>query len=135
MIHTKAAGRTRQWKLKPGKLKGALASKGPPFESEALSDCCASDSIHPDHSEYISRLNRAQGQIEGITRMISERRYCVEILVQFRAAMSALRNVEASIFESHLHHCVTSVLRSKDRKQVDQKIRELSELLSRRTVL
>lgn len=90
---------------------------------------------HPDHSEYLPRLKRAQGQISGIERMIEERRYCVDILVQLRAAMAALRAVEVSMFETHLQHCVSEALQSRDRKSIDRKIRELSELLTRRTSL
>jgi DNA-binding FrmR family transcriptional regulator len=90
---------------------------------------------HPDHSAYLPRLKRARGQIDGVARMIGEQRYCVDILVQLRAAMAALRAIEASIFESHLEHCVSSALLSIDRKEAERKIRELTELLSRRTSL
>src|SRR4051812_27871316 len=77
----------------------------------ASADCCASSvDPHPDHSDYLPRLRRAQGQLAGIERMISEQRYCVDILVQFRAVMAALRGIEVSIFETHLQHCVSSAL-------------------------
>lgn len=90
---------------------------------------------HPDHSEFLPRLNRVEGQLSGIQKMIQEERYCVDILVQFRAVMAALRSVEVSIFERHLQHCLSSALLSNDKKQVDKKIQELTELLSRRTSL
>jgi DNA-binding FrmR family transcriptional regulator len=90
---------------------------------------------HPDHTQYLPRLNRVQGQLAGIEKMIQDKRYCVDILVQFRAAMAALRSIEVSMFETHLHHCVSSALHSGDKKQAETKIRELSELLSRRTSL
>lgn len=67
--------------------------------------------------------------------MIQDRRYCVDILIQFRASMAALRGVEVSIFESHLQHCLSTALLSHDQKQIDEKIKELSDLLSRRTIL
>ena len=35
---------------------------------------------HPCHSKEISRINRAIGQLEGIKRMISDDRYCIDIL-------------------------------------------------------
>jgi DNA-binding FrmR family transcriptional regulator len=100
-------------------------------------DCCSEEKheAHPDHSSVLPRLNRVQGQIAGIERMISDGRYCVDILVQFRAAMAALRNIEVEVFERHLNHCVSSALISKDKKQAQEKIQELSELLSRRTLL
>jgi DNA-binding FrmR family transcriptional regulator len=90
---------------------------------------------HPDHSAYLPRLNRVQGQLAGIEKMIGDGRYCVDILVQFRAVMAALRAVEVKIFEKHLEHCVSAALRSQDEKKVEEKIRELTELLARRTSL
>ena len=98
--------------------------------------CCEERSHeHPDHTEFLPRLNRVEGQLAGIQNMISDGRYCVDILVQFRAVMAALRSVEVSIFERHLQHCLSLALLSKDKKQVDQKIQELTDLLSRRTSL
>lgn len=67
--------------------------------------------------------------------MIQERRYCVDILIQFRAAMAALRAVEVTIFETHLRHCVQSAMRSQDEKLIETKIHELTELLARRSVI
>lgn len=99
--------------------------------------CCETHAVqaHPDHSELLPRLNRVEGQLVGIQKMIQEGRYCVDILVQFRAAMAALRTVEVNVFEKHLKHCLTSAMLSPDKKQVDEKIKELTDLLSRRTSL
>ena len=90
---------------------------------------------HSDHTEVLPRLNRVRGQLGGIEKMIDEGRYCVDILVQFRAAMAALRNIEVEIFERHLNHCVKSAILSKDKKEAQDKIQELTELLARRTSL
>ncbi len=67
--------------------------------------------------------------------MIQDSRYCVDILVQFRAVMAALRSIEVSIFEKHIQHCLASALHSKDKKQIDKKMKELTDLLLRRTSL
>lgn len=101
-------------------------------------NCCEADlknASHPDHSGVLPRLKRIEGQISGIQKMIQEQRYCVDILVQFRAVMAALRTVEVGIFEKHLEHCLSSALHSHDQKQVDEKIKELTELLLRRSTL
>lgn len=90
---------------------------------------------HPDHSYALTRLNRIQGQLAGIDRMIQDGRYCVDILVQFRAAMAAMRNLEVEVFGTHLRHCVTDALRSKNTDEANQKIDQLTELLIRRTQL
>lgn len=88
---------------------------------------------HPDHSYALPRLKKIQGQLAGIEGMIEEQRYCADILIQFRAAMSALRNLEASVFETHLKHCVTQAMQSHDPSEADRKVREVTELLARRT--
>lgn len=106
-------------------------------KKEKVADSCEKVAHYPhsNHSELLPRLNRIQGQLIGIQKMIQDQRYCVDILVQFRAVMAALRSVEVSVFRKHLQHCVTSALHLKDEKQVDQKIKELTELLFRRTSL
>lgn len=86
---------------------------------------------HPDHSNQVARLNRVIGQIEGIKRMIAERRYCPEILIQSRAVASALKAIELGILEKHVRHCVSEVLVTKDMKQTELKIRELISVLDR----
>ena len=53
--------------------------------------------LHPDHSTHKKRLNRVRGQIDGIEKMIDERRYCPDILIQLRAASKALESIEAEI--------------------------------------
>ncbi len=83
----------------------------------------------PDHSRLLLRLRRVQGQISGIEKMISERRYCVDILTQFRAAASALKAAEAAVFESHIRSCVAEAARSKKPAEIEKKIDELTRLL------
>ncbi len=90
---------------------------------------------HPEHLEFLPRLKRAQGQIQGIEKMIQDQRYCVDILVQFRAVMASLRSIEVKIFEKHLQHCLSCALHSQDKKRIDEKILELTKLLVRRTSL
>ncbi len=118
---------------KPSRSKQSKASES---KSHA-SDCCvpARETSHPDHTSAIPRLNRVQGQLSGIEKMITGGRYCVDILVQFRAAMAALRTIEVEIFERHLNHCVNAALLSPDKKIAQEKIQELKGLLARRTSL
>lgn len=92
-------------------------------------NCCEQKHVthsHPEHLEFLPRLNRISGQIVGIQKMIEDKRYCVDILVQFRAVMAALRSIEIGIFEKHLQHCLSSAMLSNDKKQVNEKIKELT---------
>lgn len=83
---------------------------------------------HPDHRELLPKLNRAEGQILGIKRMIEERRYCTEIIQQLRATRNALASIEGSLLETHLRQCVVDALKSKKTKRVNEKISEIMRL-------
>lgn len=81
--------------------------------------------VHPDHKKLIVRLNRIEGQIGGVKKMIEERRYCLDILAQTRAMQSALKAVEAEVLNTHLAHCVKDALHSRDEAEVDKKLAEI----------
>lgn len=85
-------------------------------------------SMHPDHSVVLGRLNKIRGQIDGVEKMINERRYCVDILIQLKASSSALRSIEGIILKKHLNHCVQDVFLMKDPNQIDSKIEEIIKL-------
>ena len=92
-------------------------------------DCC--EEQFPDHKGELPRLNRISGQVEGIKRMIDERRYCPDILIQIRAIRSALSAIEANILEAHLDSCVVSVFSANDENEKNKKIAELKDLYKR----
>jgi CsoR family transcriptional regulator, copper-sensing transcriptional repressor len=85
---------------------------------------------HPDHSEQKKRLNRIKGQVAGVERMIDERRYCVDIITQVKAARSALKALENAIFEGHLRACVRSTFETKNAFDSEKKIREIIDILT-----
>lgn len=90
------------------------------------------DSIpHPDHSAHKNRVNRIRGQVDGIERMIDERRYCVDIVQQIKAIRSALVGLENSILETHLRGCVQSAMTSKDHRDSEQKIQEIMKIIAK----
>lgn len=84
---------------------------------------------HPDHSVHIKRLNRVKGQVEGIEKMILDRRYCPDIIAQLKAASAALRAVEAEVFKSHLRGCVKSAFNSEDAFESEEKIQEIIKMI------
>ena len=87
--------------------------------------------INPNHRRQISRLNRISGQVEGIRRMIEERRYCPEILTQLRAVRSAVKSLETDILKVHLNSCVVDSLSSSDKKARDKQIEELTNIFQK----
>ena len=84
-----------------------------------------------DHSAQIVRLNRIEGQIRGISKMIQEGRYCVDILTQIRSASSALAKVQENIFKGHLESCVKDSLEGSDSQDRQAKVEEILDILSR----
>ncbi len=91
-----------------------------------MEDCC--ESKHPDYSKLIPRINRVIGQLGGIKKMIEERRYCPEIIIQLRAVGSACQSIEIIMLQKHLESCVTHVFESNDSNSQKEKIRELTNL-------
>lgn len=85
--------------------------------------------LNPDHSAHVKRLHRIVGQVQGIERMIGERRYCPEIIAQLKAASAALRAVEAEILKSHLRSCVKSAITGGDLFKSEEKIQEIIKMM------
>ncbi|MFN3238860.1 MAG: metal-sensitive transcriptional regulator [Pseudomonadales bacterium] len=79
----------------------------------------------------IKRLNRIEGQVRGISRMIEEERYCIDILQQMQAIKSALGKVEDAILKDHSATCVESAIASGDEKEQRKKFNELVELMAK----
>ncbi|MEA2452655.1 MAG: CsoR family transcriptional regulator, copper-sensing transcriptional repressor [Actinomycetota bacterium] len=56
--------------------------------------------------ELANRLNRIEGQVRGISRMVGEEKYCVDILTQVAAVQAALERVSLGVLQDHLKGCV-----------------------------
>ena len=67
-----------------------------------------------DGADLTKRINRIEGQVRGIGKMIAEDRYCIDILTQVSAVQSALDALALQLLEHHLHHCVAHAIKSGD---------------------
>jgi DNA-binding FrmR family transcriptional regulator len=85
----------------------------------------------PHKDQLLKRLARIEGQVRGVARMIEEDRYCIDILTQLGAVDTALEAVAIKVLEEHVRHCVAGALASGDRKEADEKSRELLEAVQR----
>ena len=65
-----------------------------------------------DPEALVKRINRVEGQVRGIGKMIAEDRYCIDIHTQVSAAQSALDAVALQLLEHHLHGCVQHAVKS-----------------------
>ena len=74
------------------------------------------------------RLNRINGQVEGIKKMIDDNRYCADILIQISAVKKALESVGYIIMENHLQTCVTDEI-LEGNKEITHEIMDLFKKL------
>ena len=84
-----------------------------------------------DKSSLLKRLSRIEGQVRGVSRMIEDERYCIEILQQIQAIKAALARVEDGILQDHAASCVSSAIASGDEEEQRAKFEELIELLAK----
>ena len=86
---------------------------------------------HARHVSQLLRLRKIEGQVRGISRMVEEERYCVDILTQLRAARAALKRVEDAIVREHVEHCVAQAVRAATGTEQRAKLDELLDVLGR----
>jgi len=81
--------------------------------------------------KLLNRLNRIEGQVRGLARMVQEDRYCIDVLTQLQAVRAALARVETEMLKNHLHHCIEGAIVSGNSNEQRKKAGELIELLGR----
>ena len=84
-----------------------------------------------DKDALVKRLHRIEGQVRGVERMVEEERYCIDILTQIGAAMTALENVGLKVLDEHVSHCVAGALASGDEVEARAKTDELLAAVQR----
>lgn len=83
-----------------------------------------------DKPRYLNRLKRIEGQARGISRMVDEDVYCIDILTQISALNSALENVALGLLNDHLRHCVLDAAREGG-DEAEIKLKEVSDAVRR----
>jgi CsoR family transcriptional regulator, copper-sensing transcriptional repressor len=81
----------------------------------SLSDCGLPDEgpkvVQLGKQKLLSRLNRIEGQVRGVIKMVDEDRYCVDVLTQISAIKSAMDSVAMQLLENHAHGCVAKAIK------------------------
>ncbi|WP_028974045.1 metal-sensitive transcriptional regulator [Spirochaeta cellobiosiphila] len=85
---------------------------------------------HPYETKekMVNRLNRIEGQIRGIAKMINEDVYCDDILHQFMSVESAINGVKNSLLEAHLKSCVVHQIQEGQLEVVDELLNTISKM-------
>lgn len=81
--------------------------------------------------QLLARLSRIEGQVRGVKGMIDEDRYCIDVLTQVGAVMTALESVGLKVLEDHTRHCVAGALASGDEAEARAKVEELIAAVER----
>jgi DNA-binding FrmR family transcriptional regulator len=82
-------------------------------------------------SSCLKRLGRIEGQVRGVARMVTEDRYCIDIVTQLSAVRAALRRVEQEILRDHVAHCVEHAIASGNVDEQRRKVAELMDVFAR----
>ena len=84
-----------------------------------------------DRKAILNRLKRVEGQVRGISAMVEDDRYCIDILQQLQAVKAALSRAEDAILKNHAACCVAEAIASGDEAQQRAKFGELVDLFAK----
>ena len=87
-------------------------------------DCCSKKTKRGSNEKkmIINRLNRINGQINGITKMVENDAYCNDVLIQLSAVKNSIKSLSSLILENHLYTCVTRDLENGELDTIDELI-------------
>lgn len=96
------------------------------------SECCKHKTKERSEAEYkslINRLNRIEGQVRGIKRMIEDDAYCTDVLVQSSAVTAALNAFNKELLANHIKTCVADDIRAGKDETIDELVATLQKLM------
>lgn len=76
------------------------------------------------------RLASAAGHINGITRMVDDDAYCIDVINQIQAVQAALSKVSTLILDNHLHTCVTTAIQGDDAAERERVLQEITSVFA-----
>lgn len=98
---------------------------------EESKECChkTKDRSEKEYKDLIHRLNRMEGQVRGIKRMVEKDAYCTDILIQVAAVNAALNSFSKVLLANHIKTCVTQDIRDGKEETVDELVATLQKLM------
>ncbi len=76
--------------------------------------------------QLLKRLARVEGQVRGVTRMVEEERYCIDVLTQIEAAQAALNKIALGLVDGHVRNCMRA-----DEVASEEQVQELMGAVGR----
>ena len=84
-----------------------------------------------DKEQLLKRLSRIEGQVRGVSRMVEEERYCIDVLTQISAIEAALDKVALGLIDDHTRHCVVEAEGGERVEKVDELMAALGRFVKR----
>ncbi len=82
-----------------------------------------------EYKKLIHRLNRIEGQVRGIRKMVEECAYCPDILVQSAAVSAAVNAFNRELLANHIKTCVAQDIRSGKDEAIDELLTTMKKLM------
>ncbi|KAI4443996.1 hypothetical protein C824_000425 [Schaedlerella arabinosiphila] len=103
--------------------KGACCHEG--------KECCQKTKERSDkeYRDLVNRLNRIEGQVRGLKRMLESDAYCTDILVQVSAVNAALNSFNKVLLANHIRTCVAEDIRAGKDETIDELVATLQKLM------
>jgi CsoR family transcriptional regulator, copper-sensing transcriptional repressor len=80
------------------------------------------------HESSVLRLKTIEGHIKGVTRMVENGEYCIDVIRQIQAVQAALNKVTTQILDEHLNSCVITAIRGDDPQERERVLKEIAEI-------
>ena len=89
-----------------------------------MKECCNKKTIRGENEKKLinNRINRIEGQLKGIKKMIESDNYCNDVLIQLSAVENSVKSLSNYILENHLYSCVTKDLENGNMEIIDELI-------------
>lgn len=96
-----------------------------------IKNCCEKTKARSEkeYKDLINRLNRIEGQIRGIKKMVENDAYCTDILIQVSAVNAALNSFNKILLSNHIWTCVANDIRDGKEETIDELVTTLQKLM------
>ena len=96
-----------------------------------ISDSTPTRGYSATKDQLLARLRRIEGQVGGVQRMVTEERYCIDVLTQISAVQAALDKVALGLLDDHAHHCVMGAAAGDRDAKTDELMAAVGRLMHR----
>ena len=101
---------------------------------EEIRECCChtnktKERAEKEYKDLINRLNRIEGQVRGIKKMVENGTYCTDILIQVSAVNAALNSFNKVLLGNHIRTCVAEDIRQGKEETIEELVTTLQKLM------